>query len=607
MFSQARVRAATAAAALALSLVSPVGVSAQTADNVLVVVNADSPVSVEIGDYYAQKRGIPTNQLLRIKTPSGESLPREDYVSSIEAPIGAWLLRHSLQDQILYIVLTKGVPLRIVGSGGRDGTVSSVDSELTLLYRKLLGHLPSVIGTVDNPLFLGDRPTAGITPFTRADSDIYLVTRLDGFTAADIKALVDRSIAPSTAGSIVLDQKATAVDRGGDQWLETTAQRLAATAGSNPVVVERTRSLATAPGSVLGYYSWGSNDPANQLRRFGLSFSPGAIGGMFVSSDGRTFVEPPAGWKPSPPVGGPVFRGSFQSLAGDLVRDGITGVSAHVEEPYLDAIVRPQILFPLYLAGFNLAESYYRAMPFLSWQTVVIGDPLTRPFPGKTLTAAEISKPVDPETEFPAIYSERRLALASVGGLNPIALKLMLKKDAQLARGDSSNMEAMVTQAADIEPRLTGAHMILAQLFEARGDHANALDRYRKIVAVDPADSVALNNLAYSMAVHQNNPREALPHAERAYRLSKQRSEVGDTLGWIHHLLGDHRAALFFLEQALRTNPQHPDILLHLSAVHLALDEVIRARANLRAAEKLGEVVTSREDYKALRARLTPP
>ena len=39
------------------------------------------------------------------------------------------------------------------------------------------------------------------------------------------------------------------------------------------------------------------------------------------------------------------------------------------------------MLFPAYLAGFNLIESFYLAIPHLSWQTIVVGDPLCAPFP----------------------------------------------------------------------------------------------------------------------------------------------------------------------------------------------------------------------------------
>ena len=37
----------------------------------------------------------------------------------------------------------------------------------------------------------------------------------------------------------------------------------------------------------------------------------------------------------------------------------------------------PEVLFPRYTQGFNLAESYYMASAGLSWQDVIIGDPKT--------------------------------------------------------------------------------------------------------------------------------------------------------------------------------------------------------------------------------------
>ena len=37
---------------------------------------------------------------------------------------------------------------------------------------------------------------------------------------------------------------------------------------------------------------------------------------------------------------------------------------------------RPDLLFPAYFSGRNLAESYYLAIPALSWQNIVVGDPL---------------------------------------------------------------------------------------------------------------------------------------------------------------------------------------------------------------------------------------
>jgi tetratricopeptide (TPR) repeat protein len=147
--------------------------------------------------------------------------------------------------------------------------------------------------------------------------------------------------------------------------------------------------------------------------------------------------------------------------------------------------------------------------------------------------------------------------------------------------------------------------MQLAALYESRKDYVRAIDRYRRVLAVASEHPMALNNIAYDLAVYQNNPKEALPYAERGYRLSKQAPAAADTLGWIYHELGDDSTATFYLEQALRGLPNHPDVLIHAATVHAALNDRPRARAELAAAGKLGAAVTSRDDFKTLRDQLS--
>ena len=179
--------------ALCLVLFGPTGVWGQSADNVLVVVNDSSADSQRVGDYYARKRMIASDHIIRITTTTDESVSRADYTRQIEQPIAKFLTAGGLQDRVLYIVLTKGVPLRVAGSSGRSGTVASVDSELTLLYRKMTGEPVAPIGAVSNPYFLGNRPLSEARSFTHADHDIFLVARLDGYMVADVMALVDRA------------------------------------------------------------------------------------------------------------------------------------------------------------------------------------------------------------------------------------------------------------------------------------------------------------------------------------------------------------------------------------------------------------------------------
>jgi uncharacterized protein (TIGR03790 family) len=591
-------RVAVFLAALALL---PTPAAGQSADNLLVVANTRNPQSVQIAEHYVQVRRVPEHHVVRIDTTDAEHITRAAYQSTIEGPIAAWLARHRLQDQVLYIVLTKGVPLRIDGTGGLSGTVASVDSELTLLYRKLVGTPASVVGRLDNPYFLGDKPISQAQQFSRLASDLYLVTRLDGFTVEDVIALIDRGASPVRDGQVVLDQRATMVDRGGDAWLAQAAERLTGMSAGPRVVLESTRSVAKVTGPVLGYYSWGSNDPANQERQMGMAFVSGSIGGMFVSTDGRTFREPGTGWRPAP--AGSTTGG--QSLAGDLIREGITGVSAHVTEPLLDAIIRPQVLFPAYLSGFTLAESYYLAMPFLSWQDIVIGDPLCAPFLQVPLTPPQIHRGLDPETDLPALFAERSLAALKSLALNTDALKLVLKAGSLQAQGRPlAEVHALLAKATTIEPRLTAAQIQLAQAAEVAGNVDEAIVRYRAVLSHDRDHVVALNNLAYLLADRKGEAAEALPLAERAYRLAGQSAAVADTLGWIHYRLGNPAAALPYLDRAARLESTNADILLHAATAHASLNSLAQARIYFDAALKLDPKAIERDDVKALRERI---
>ena len=161
--------------------------------------------------------------------------------------------------------------------------------------------------------------------------------------------------------------------------------------------------------NVLGYASWGSNDRANFSRLLRNTWVNGALAVEFVSTDARTFTRPPEKWTigkwSDPPAS--FFAGSPQSLIGDYIHEGVTGVAGNVYEPYLSACARPQILFPAYVRGHNLAESFYAALPFLSWQTVVIGDPLVAPFPGLPILSEELNPPNDPATGLPKFFGQR--------------------------------------------------------------------------------------------------------------------------------------------------------------------------------------------------------
>jgi Tfp pilus assembly protein PilF len=360
----------------------------------------------------------------------------------------------------------------------------------------------------------------------------------------------------------------------------------------------------------LGYYSWGSNDPALAPRRAGVVFVPGGLAAWFVGGDARTFTAPPDAW-----AGGirgrpdTFYAGGPDALAGDLVRAGATGVGASVADPFLDGAVRPDILFPAYLAGFSLAEAFYLAIPSLSWQTVVLGDPLCRPFAGPRAAAAALDPPLDAVSQFPHEFTTRWLAAmsgpaAEPGSAEREALRLVLRSERRVHQGDHAGAVEALAAAIERAPNLVTPRLQLAQVYDATREWARAAEAYRGVLALRPNNVTALNNLAYLLAERQGDPKEGLALAERAYFASRGEPNVIDTLAWVHHRLGNPAEARRFIREAVARVPDAAEFRYHAAEIEAAAGDVRAARAELDRALALVPALAGRDDVKALLARL---
>lgn len=354
-------------ALLTTLLLGACSLRAQTAANVMVVVNDNSPVSRSIGEYYSLRRSIPSRNVCHIRTTTEEEIERGPYILQISDPVANCLKNNNLVGSVLYIVTTLGVPLKIPGTPGLGGDASSVDSELTMLYSDIVGGPHSIPGSIPNPFFnhVNDK-------FTHPAFPIYLVTRLAAYSFDEVKAMIDRSLQAANRGKFVIDM-AGGGNPDAEAWLRNAARQLP----PERVVLDETTRVIYNESDVIGYASWGSNDSNRHDRFTHFHWLPGAIMTEFVSSNARTFTRPPDTWNisdwKSPQKW---FVGSPQTLTADYIHEGATGASGHVYEPYLGMNPRPDILLPAYYRGRNLAESYYLSIPRLSWQNVVVGDPL---------------------------------------------------------------------------------------------------------------------------------------------------------------------------------------------------------------------------------------
>lgn len=576
----------------------------QTVENVLVVVNDTSPDSTAIGAHYMNARGIPADHVVRLNLAVTDELSRLTYTQRIERPISRWLRQHDAHDQILYLVLTKGIPLRITGTGGRAGTLSSVDSDLTLLYRRMAGMVMRSGGRIDNPYFRPDTATAS-PRFSHETHDIYLVTRLDGFSREDVIALIDRGLTAGRLGQVLLDQKADAPSPA-DRWLSEAAEAIDDIV-ANVALLETTQAAATPSTDLLGYYSWGSNDTALRRRVLDITFEPGAVASTFVGTSARTFTSPPEDWE----VGTWRDRGSFHAgspewLAGDLIQQGVTGVAGHVADPYLDGSIRPAPLFAAYLSGFNLAESFYLALPHLGWRAVIVGDPLVAPFSRPALSRQAAVPALRPETGLPEFFSDRRVALTRTSGTTTEMATLIVRGQTLLLREDQAGAAAALTDAQALGELSTGLAVRLGQLYQAADDSRRAVDQYRRVLARDPNQVAALNNLAYLLLDDGSELDEPLQLAQRAYTLSDGNALVADTLGWVHHLRGEDSTALEYLSAASASDDTTGEIHLHLAAVLHALDRPEESRNALARALSLDPSLADTPLADTLRRQVEP-
>lgn len=326
-----------------------------TYDDVLVVVNDNSPDSVTIANYFIAKRSVPAANVVHIAAVTGETMTRAEF-NAVRSVIENHLNTTGLRDTIRFIVTTTGIPIR-VGS-----PTSSFDSELSLI----LGNLNSSIasnGPVDNPYYTKDED------FSHTTMGTYLVTRFIAYNLSEALRLVDLATnATPVRGRFVLDTDPSKTGGFvvGNTWMEDANTSL--TNSGYDVFIDRNNTYLLGEQNVIGYASWGSNDccdpgGANTSPRNG--WLPGSLAETYVSTGGRTFTWPPS---------------YGQSLIADWIAEGVTGMKGYVNEPFLDAIARPSYLFPRYVDGYTMAESYSMASVWIGWMDVTVGDPKIRPY-----------------------------------------------------------------------------------------------------------------------------------------------------------------------------------------------------------------------------------
>ena len=325
--------------------------------NVVVIVNQSSSDSVQLGNYYCERRQVPPQNVLRVNWTGGKvEWSKSDFETYLLNPLISMLATRSLTNQVDYIVLSTDIPYRVTtATNGANSTTS------TLFYgfkpdSRNLNSCPLAPGSTN--FYAGSESIFRSTPPGDANSNSWLVTMITSSNLAQAKTIVDRGVASDGTfpTQTVILGKSSDVARNVRYLTFDNAIFDARLLGNLSV-------LRTNLDSPYGF----TNLLAYQNGHYQFSiltnaFVPGAMADSLTSFGGR-ILEP---------------NDHTTLLA--LLNAGASGSFGTVVEPcnYLEKFPSAQIYF--YQArGFNLAECFYQSVTN-PYQGLLVGEPLAAPF-----------------------------------------------------------------------------------------------------------------------------------------------------------------------------------------------------------------------------------
>lgn len=345
--------------------------------HVAVVFNGKSDLSRRMAMEYARVRGVPERNLIALDCPAVNEISRKDYEELIRNPllkaareqrwwVPSGIASAPLMDRKIFVLLLMAdLPMKIrheqpAALPGKEINQmqtdrAAVDSELALL----------AVGDYEKKSWLGNPYFNRREDFVGSGLPTFLVCRLDGLTEATCMRLVTEPAAVEKNGLwgwAVVDKGGPYAE--GDKWMDAVFRRVRE--AGMPVYLDEWPQtlpdkfpLSRDTALYCGWYAAQANGPFADPS---FRFRPGAVAMHLHSFSASEFKTPGRGWSSA------------------LLEKGAAVTVGNVYEPFLGASHRFDLLTDRLLDGYTVAEASWMSMSVLSWQGVVFGDPLYRPY-----------------------------------------------------------------------------------------------------------------------------------------------------------------------------------------------------------------------------------
>jgi uncharacterized protein (TIGR03790 family) len=310
------------------------GLSAQ---QLAVVINENDPASVEVGLYYARARGVPAQNIVRLRLPAGERQLGAEQFAAFRAALEAQL---SADIQALLLVWTTPYAVEC----------NSITGALALGFDgALCSH--SCEPSTRSPYF----DSASLRPYSDYAMRIAMLLPVESVAAA--KALIDRGVAadrsmPRATAYLLTTSDSARNSRAVFFPKDTRLLR-------PPLAIRNLNAESLEYASDVMFYLTGrvSVDKLDTLR-----FLPGALADHLTSTGGD-------------------LSGSSQMSSLRWLEAGATASYGTVSEPcnHWQKFPNPAALIKHYALGATAIEAYWKSV---AWPTqgLFIGEPLAAPY-----------------------------------------------------------------------------------------------------------------------------------------------------------------------------------------------------------------------------------
>jgi len=173
---------------------------------------------------------------------------------------------------------------------------------------------------------------------------------------------------------------------------------------------------------------------------------------------------------------------------------------------------------------------------------------------------------------------------------------------ALIVAGQTAEADKLEADWLSKHPDASMFSLYLGDQAMSRKDFARAEPHYRRVLAIQPANVIALNNLAWLL--HRSGKPGALEMSEKALALAPNSDAVLDTVAEIQAAAGHLDKALTMQRRAIQLAPEQPMHRLHLAQYLVTNGQKAQAKQELQALAELGTSFPRQDEVQKLLASL---